>query len=299
MCVLLERISCMIVAGGLWMGPKPKVEVLTEDFEIKQLSNLPRPIYNSSMVLHNGTILLCGGWNNEQTCLHFDHGTWTKHSSFNKKRYKHSTVATPIATFVFGGLGSGTTYEYLPKDSTTWLMGKTEIPGNFWYGCAIAVKSEQEIWLIGGFGTEKRILSFNVNNHAFQVLTSQLNLGRYEHQSAFIPNTNKVMITGGVSYSNGLIIPTEILDTEDGSVTIASPLNSKRSSHGMGVITINGEDKLAVLGGYKGKIHDSSYSVELYNTQKEAWETTGINLNQTNYRFGFLTIKLSDIISKL
>ena len=35
-------------------------------------------------------------------------------------------------------------------------MGKTEIPGGFNYGCAIAVKSEKEIWLIGGYGSEDR-----------------------------------------------------------------------------------------------------------------------------------------------
>ena len=57
-------------------------------------------------------------------------------------------------------------------------MGKTEIPGGFKSGFAIAVKSEQEIWLIGGTWTEKRILSFNVNSHTFQVVPFQLNVGR-------------------------------------------------------------------------------------------------------------------------
>ena len=41
------------------------------------------------------------------------------------------------------------------------------IPDGFWDGCAIAVKSEQEIWLIGGYETEKRILRFDVKNHTF------------------------------------------------------------------------------------------------------------------------------------
>ena len=82
------------------------------------------------------------------------------------ERALHSIVATQEATYVFGGASSNKTYEYLPKDSTTWYMGKTEIPGlGFHRGCAIAVKSEQEIWLIGGWNTEKRILSFNVNDH--------------------------------------------------------------------------------------------------------------------------------------
>ena len=64
-------------------------------------------------------------------------------------------------------------------------MGKTKIPGGFENGCAIAVKSGQEIWLIGGFRTEKRILSFDVESHTFQVLPFQLNVGRSSHRCYF------------------------------------------------------------------------------------------------------------------
>ena len=59
------------------------------------------------------------------------------------------------------------------------------------------------------------------------------------------------MITGG--YNDGSLDSTEVLDTEDGSVTMASPMNSKRDGHGMGVVTINGKDRLAVFGGYDGR----------------------------------------------
>ena len=51
-------------------------------------------------------------------------------------------------------------------------MGKTKIPGDFVDGYAITVKSEQEIWLIGGLDTEKKILSFNVNYHTFHISTA-------------------------------------------------------------------------------------------------------------------------------
>ena len=208
----------------------------------------------------------------------------------------HSAVTTQTATFLFGGLNSRTTYEYLPKDSTSWLMGKTDIPGGFSYECAIAVKSQQEIWLIGGWNTEKKILSFNFENHTFQLLPFQLNEGRWGHRCAFIPNTNKIMVTGG--RCNSIYLDsTEVLDTEDGSVIMASPMNSKRVAHGMGVMTINGENKLAVFGGYDGR--NGLDSVELYNNQTEKWETADFKLKEARSRFGFLTIKLGDILSQL
>ena len=102
------------------------------------------------------------------------------------------------------------------------------------------------------------------------------------------------MITGG--YGNGVLDSTEILDTEDGSVTMASPMNYKRIHHGMGVVTINGEDRLAVFGGTSG--YDIN-SVELYNPQTEKWEITNLKMKEKKHAFGFLSVKLADVISHL
>ena len=207
-------------------------------------------------------------------------------------------MATQEATFIFGGRNSDKTYEYLPKDSTEWLMGKTEIPGRgFSSGCAIAVKSGKEIWLIGGYGTGMRILCFDVVSHTFQVMPFQLNVGRLNvgrqfQTCAFIPNTNKIMITGGCNVDS-----TEILDAKDGSVTMASPMNSKRRSHGIGIITVNGEDQVAVFGGHDGE--NELDSAELYNTQMEKWEMSDLKLSEPKLGIGFLTIKVEDIFSQL
>ena len=174
-----------------------------------------------------------------------------------------------------------------------WIMGKIEIPGGFEDGCAVAIKSDQEIWLIGSFRTGKRILSFDVESHNFKVLPFQLNVGWRSHRCAFIPNTNKIMVTGGGN--DDFLYSTEILDPEDGSVTMASPMNSKRVYHGIGIITVNGEDRLAVVGGSDGRTQLDS--VELYNTQTEKWEMTDFKLSEAKCGFGFLTIKLGDIFS--
>ena len=102
------------------------------------------------MVAHNGTILLCGGRNNEKKCLQLDHGTWKEHSTLNVERAWHSAVTTQTATFIFGGWGSKKTYEYLAKDSTKWLMGKTEIPSGFrncCHCCQIRTRDMVDWWI--------------------------------------------------------------------------------------------------------------------------------------------------------
>ena len=260
----------------------------------RKLSDLPEGIYGSSMVLHNETILLCGGVNNKQKCLQLDHGTWKEHSTLNEKRSFHSAATTQKATFLFGGFHQFT-YEYLPKDSKTWIMGKTEIPEGFVGGYAISVKSGTEIWLIGGVSTGRRILSFNVNDHTFRTLPSKLIFDRFEQRCAFIPNTNKIMIIGGL----GCLTSTEILDTENGSVTKGSPMNSTAFDQGIGVVTINGEERLTVFGGYDPVQRTGVVSVELYNTQTEKWEMTDMKLKEPKSEFSFLTLKLGNIISKL
>ena len=274
------------------------MEVLAGDLGTKQLPSLPVQNYSSSMVLHNESILLSGGVNIFQKCLQFDNGTWKQHSTFNRERADHSVVTTQTATFVFGGRLSYKTYEYLPKNGTRWLMGKTKIPRGFWNGCAIAVKSGEEIWLIGGHDTENRILCFHVNDHTFQILPFDLNVGRRGPRCAFIPKTNKIMITGGYSIDFVSLFEelnsTEIMDIDNGSVTMASPMNSKRYDHGMGVVTINHEDRLAAFGGYARK--DRLDSFELYDSKTEKWETTDIKLNQPKSDYGFLSVKLAQFL---
>ena len=295
---ILANVSCVITAGGYQnMTATSRVEVLTGDFGNKRLQNLPHVIVHSSMSLHNGTILLSGGITNLRHCLQLNNGTWKEHSNFGDFRISPSVVATETATFLFGGDTLHKTYEYLPKNSSTWLKGMNDIPGGFWLGCAIAVKSEKEILLIGGIETGKRILSFNINDHTFQELPIQLNVARYGQKCAYIPNTNKIIITGGRGNDVSLLDSSEILDTTDGCITMASKLNSKRCNHGMGVITFNGDDKLAAFGGFDGS--KELDSVEVYNTKTQKWKTTDLKLNDPKDNFGFLTVRLRDIISNL
>ena len=200
------KTSCIIVGGGYGIESKYSTfEVLTGDLGKKQLPNLPDGICGSSLVKHNGYILICGGLRNPKQCLKLDHGTWKEHSTLKKERVLHSVVTTQHTTFIFRGFYSRNTYEFLPTDSDTWLIGKTVIPRGFDDGCA---KSEQEIWLLGGDYSVKRILSFNTNDHTFQELPFQLNVGRVGHRCGYIPNTTKIIVTGGYNdslYLRGIV----------------------------------------------------------------------------------------------
>ena len=301
--MIIEHFNCLIVSGvDSVVSYFTTFDAIIGDLGNISVATLPGQIYGPSIVMHNGSLLLFGGTNNELDCGQFCHGLWKKHSTLNKARVNHAAITTKAATFIFGGRYSSNTYEYLPKDSHIWLMGKTEIPGEgFQGGCAIAVKSDQEIWLVCDMPHSlygNIILSFNVNDHTFQVLPSKLIMVRYGFRCAILPHTNKIMITGGMNVFGGILDSSEILDTEDRSVTMASQMNTKRHRHGMGVITVNGEDRLAVVGGLSDNYTELD-SIELYNTETEEWETTKIKLQTPSYNFGCLSLNLRDIISKL
>ena len=260
------------------------------------MPNLPVKINLSpSMFMHNGNILLCGGGVNLQNCLQLEGGIWKQHSSrLNNKRHYASAVTTNTATFLFGGIDSRDTYEYLAHGFSKWQPGKTKIPGGFYRGYAIAIYHEK-IWLIGGKNTGRRILSFNIVSHSFEELTIKLNVARQYPGCALIPGTTKMIITGGFNVNAEHLTSTEIIDFEDSIVTNAAPMNFKRAGHGIGVLTLNNEDKVAIFGGFDEK--NRLDSVEVYNQKKQKWELTDIKLKEPKSSFGFVTID-SGLISQ-
>ena len=223
------------------------------------------------------------------------------HSTLNCSRDFGTAVTINSETFIFGGRYEDDTYEYLPKDSDTWILGKSEIPDGISLAFAIAIESKQEILLIGGREFSQRILKFNVKNHTFEELSTRLLYKRYGHKCAFIPGTKKIIITGGSSdlYSQNYssMSTTEILDTEDYSITVAhNPMNFRRTHHGIGIMTFNDEERLAVFGGLN--VFRSLDCVEVFNTKTFKWEMTDIKLSQEMHGFGYLSVN-HKYISKL
>ena len=284
------KVRCIIIAGGL---NSQNVEIITGDLGNRQLQPLLKKFYRTPMALHDGEILLFGNGRYELELQCFKLSKKFSNHFVNKvKKYRRifAVVTTEKATFLFGAWINSSrsqTYEYLPKGSTIWQEGKNPIPGGIESGCAIAIKSDQEILLIGD---RKRILSFNTSDHTFKVLPSRLHVDRSSgSRCAFIPGTNKVIITGGTSIS------TEIFNIEDGSITMGSRMNFARCDHGIGLITVNDEDRLAVFGGS----YDGTNSVEIYNTRTGKWEISDIKLKEPTSGFGYLSLRLSDILPKL
>ena len=294
------KTRCIIIANAAnSTNSDHLVEILFGDFKNWHnfRINMPWNYSGAKLALHDGEILRIGGSSLECQKLRFSNSR-NKHSVLTSLRYEPSAVTTETATFVFGSRSgaSRTTYEYLEKGSTTWQEGKIPIPGGFSCGSAIAIN--QEILLIGGLGTGKRILSFDVNNHSFKELSTKLNKRRYGHNCAIIPGTKNVMITGGMGGFLGRegLESTEIFDAENGSITMGSPLNSKRIHHGLGVITINDEDRLVVFGGLG---YENYGSVEIYHDSTEEWETKSMNLNSPPCYLAYLSVRLGDIIDQL
>ena len=286
----------MIIAGG----NTNEVEILIGNSIVnKRLPNLPDGTMCSLMFTHNTNMILFTNQKSKK-CFKLDYSSWKYHSTLKRLRWASaSVVSTNSATFIFGGFGSLFTYEYLPKNCITWKLGKTKIPGGFEYGCAIEVKSKQEIWLIGGLSTKRRILSFNIKDHSFKELSFKLAVDRgFGPRCAFIPGTNKVIVTGGADSDKS----SEILDIVNGTVSISNPTNYLRSFHGIGDISINGQERLAVFGGRSNNTSSSSYyrSIEVYDPETQKWKrNNSIKLDKPRYICRFLNVKLADIYQSI
>ena len=305
------KIPSIILAGGKspnpYYGIEPhreetlptsSVEMMAGDFRNKQLPRLPFSIDHPVIFEHDGKILLCGSDEvsepNKCYQLDIEGHTWKEHSILHYGRPAASAVTTNTATFLFGGFLSPNSFEYLPKGSSRWIIGKSKIPRSFSKGCAIAVEPDNEILLIGGLMTYRRIVNFSIENHTFDIWPQELNVGRAEHQCILIPGTNKALITGG-SYYDEDTDSTEILDLKDKSVEIAAPMNHKRRCHGMGLINVNDRQRITTFGGCNDE-EGCLKSVEFYDPLTNNWETSSqVTLREAKANFAYITIKWVNI----
>ena len=207
----------------------------------KQLPKLPNHFVSDFLTTHNKAIIVGGrsSYNHAYKCLKLHHGSWTTHSLFYEQRIWASAVTTDIATFIFGGASPqhrryGRSYEYLPNDSSSWKVGKSEIPIEFQQGSAMSIPSEKYIWLLGSLSNMRSIIKFDIYAHTFKVLPLQLKEGRFQHRCIVIPGTKNILITGGRTTGRSYLNPTEILDTENEVIVSGPPMNQSRAEHTIG-----------------------------------------------------------------
>ena len=278
----------ILVAGGYSPTIFNSFEVLSSEPALTntKLARLPKGIlHQPSLFLHGNDILLCGGYRNRNKCLMHENDSWKVHSYLKKKRVLASAVTTANGTFIFGGRDSEDTFEFLGKNSMIWQLRRTKIPNRFWRGCAVEVSEKQEILLIGGALTYTRILKFDIKTQTFDVLNVSLLKERLNHACARLPGTNLIVIAGGYDADYNIQDTSEILNLDDNRITLGNPMTTKRAGHGMAVITIDKEDRLAVFGGANG--NDWLDSVETLNPTTRKWEVSNMKLKGAKYGSGY------------
>merc|ERR1711902_229411 len=147
-------------------------------------------------------------------------------------------ITMPNAVYLFGGQFENT-YEYMVKDENVWQEGKTTIPGGFREGCVVKLNNN-ELALIGGEGTESRIMKFNTATKVFTENWGRLKQPRREHSCVTLGNS--ILVVGGYG-DRGTLASSELINIEDGrqSETDVGDLNSERDDFGL--VSLGGNKK--------------------------------------------------------
>ena len=303
--ISVEPKSILVAGGYAKYPPLDSVEIISSESSLtnKKLAELPNGIDGQpSLFLQDGNLLLCGGQGNENYCLMHEQNSWNEHSKLNNMRSFASAVTTADGTFIFGGDDSKETFEFLPKNSNVWNQGRSKIPKGFRHGCAVEVPEKEEILLIGGYDTHTRILKFDIKTKGFEEMHNSrgrvaLLKERHFHTCARLPGTSLFVITGGRDSDFNKQDTTEILNVYGNIISLGNSMNTKRIGHGMAMITIDNEDRLAVFGG-QDENWDYLESVETLNPKTRKWEVSDLKLKQAKGYFGYTSVP-NNFLSKI
>lgn len=240
-----------------WPITKPPI-----DFAFK----LPDKNYGHSMVLTNDLkILVCGGFVRESyECLQLSKrsGNWVFHSYFNFPRSLGTAIVMPNGIYYFGGVRSPETSEFLATGKKNWVQGPTIPKPGFKIGSGVRI-SDTELLLLGGRGSESRILKYNIGNRQWTRLNDMI-VRRSEHSSCVFDG--KIIVTGGINalYDESYL-RTEVIQLSDMTSRLAGPHKIRRQNHSMAITTLEQKPVLVAFAG------TSSDSVEVWDTKNEQW----------------------------
>merc|ERR1712048_1311935 len=280
-----SEAEVVLITGGFSTitGRVKTSEILNgpEGCTMPDLSNGGNWAHNMIMTANND-ILTCGGVAYRKKCYKYDkkNQDWIPHSDLKQEREDAASITMPNAVYLFGGQFENT-YEYMVNDENVWQEGKTTIPGGFSKGCVVKLNNN-ELALVGGRGTESRIMKFNTATKAFTENWGRLKKPRYGQ--ACVTLGNSILVVGG-----GIVASSELINIEGGrqSETDVGDLNSER--YEFGLVSLGGNTtKILAIGGSGYRVdHDS---VEEYDENTGQWKNVNMKLSEKKSDFGYLAV---------
>ena len=267
------------------------------------------------IITENEEVLNCGGdWSAySKICYVYDKEsqTWKHHSDLMQARYRATSITMPNGVFIFGGQYSPTTYEYLAKNDKLWQEVSGSIPNGFQDGCGVRLNNN-EVALVGGEDTDRRILKYNTATNMFKKLSTRLQKPRVGHSC--ITLENKILVVGGYNEvydedynesqttASRTLASSEIINMSDGTAGLsAGDLNSERNSFGLATLGGNSK-KILAFGGTIDVVNGDGLpwidSVEEYDEETRQWHTLDIKLSQKKFEFGYQAVPTSVVCLK-
>ena len=256
------------------------------------IPSLPKAIWGvpSLFLTSENNILLCGGTRNEYECLEMKVNNWIHHSDLIEKRGKATSVTMAKGTFIFGGVHSRNTWEWLPSGNSTWVQGGNIPDPGFSSGCGVPI-STNEILLIGGgdltdFSQTDRILKFNVETNEWTEMDEKLYPPNHGHSCLLFKN-NIIVSGGGGGPMSDLTL---IMNKDSLTMRETSNMNEKRREHGLVVAHYNNQTTVLAIGGMSNGWKETA-SVEKWDPESEAWSLADdLTLSEAKYGFGALSV---------
>ena len=247
--------------------------------------------YIHSMLITNNDELMVFSYNKQ--CHKFENGNWQTQNLSQQISFG-IFISMDDGIYCFDGRDS----HFLPNGKNEWQKGPAVPEPGISYGHGVAI-SPKELILVGGLNPYSQILKFNIESQKWTEFGC-LHQERRGHRCFFF--NGKIVVTGGFVRESlksteiidvNILKSTEIIGVYQIISRTAGDLNTARDSHGMGIVTINGEAKLIVFG---GRSRDGlTDSIEEWDDNSETWKMSSLKLSEPKYDFVYCQLP-SDMV---
>ena len=238
---------------------------------------------HTATLLHNGKVLVAGGFGADSTISALDSaelfdptaGAWGAVGNLAVARYLHTaTQLSNGKVLVTGGGGTATATKALAStelfDPTAGTWKVTGSPSASRREHTATLLPDGKVLVTGGGGAANTLASAELYDPANGVwkATGSLAAGRYLHTATLLPN-GKLLAAGGGSAANTLA-SAELYDPATGIWRATGSLAEGRQLH---TATLLPNGKVLVAGG--GSAANAHASAELYDPATGTWKATG------------------------